>query len=196
LLGTINMALTVSRGFPFGLLVAIALVVLLVIRWPYVRTAWEPASAAPPVEPVAPKISVDSFPWVYDVNLWYDGLAETRRSFVMMAVLVIAGGINMLLTIHSGFPFGLLFLLVLLAVLLIRAPYVAGWLEQPTPFQPAPSQPAIAPAAAPEQIAHETAMAPVAMHSLAAEPAPIAAEPAEPPPAIAAEPMPEPDRPA
>ena len=42
-----------------------------------------------------------------------------------------AGIINMLLTIGNGFPFGLLFLLAILALVAVRGPYAAGWLVPP-----------------------------------------------------------------
>jgi hypothetical protein len=188
LLGTINMALTVSRGFPFGLLVAIALVVLLVVRVPYVMSGGGAVAAGPAVEP---KIHVDSFPWVYDANLWYDGLPEDRQAWVILAILGIAGGINMLLSIHGGFPFGLLFLLALLAIVLIRAPYVNGWLVAPTPFKPATAAPP-----AQGQIAHDATIAAAPAYAVAAEPATIVAheppvvhiDPPPPPPMAAEEP--------
>jgi hypothetical protein len=148
--GAINMGLTVAMGFPFGLLVMLALIALVVIRVPFVL-GWL-ASAEASAEPTSP---ISAVPWVWDINLWYDGLPETRRPWVILAVLAVAGGLNMLLTIHSGFSFGILFLLALLVILLIRAPYVAGWLIPPTPLQPR----SITAAPAPEQIAQETPMA-------------------------------------
>jgi len=67
--------------------------------------------------------------WVVDLNRRYDAMPESRRFWVFPAVLVIAGAVNMLLTIGNGFPFGLLFLLALLALVAIRAPYAAGWFK-------------------------------------------------------------------
>jgi hypothetical protein len=124
------MALTVGSHFPFGVLVLIAMLVLAAIRVPYLRAR----RATPvPVAVVTPKITVSEVPWVYDLNLWYDGVPELRRPYVILAVLMVAGGLNMLLTIHSGFPFGLLFLLAVLGMVAIRMPYVAGWLVPLTP---------------------------------------------------------------
>jgi hypothetical protein len=170
LLGAINMGLTVAAGFPFGLLVMLALFALVVIRVPYVL-GWVAAGDAATGGPAEPKISINAVPWVYDLNLWYDGLPETRRPWVILAVLAVAGGLNMMLTIHSGFAFGILFLLALLAIVLIRAPYVAGWLIPPTPM---PERITTAPA--PGQIAQETTMV-APMHLAPAEPAPIEATP-------------------
>jgi len=147
LLGAINMGLTVSVGFPFALLVVLALIALLVVRVPFILG------------------------WVYDINLWYDGLPETRRPWVILVVLAVAGGLNMVLTINRGFPFGILFLLALLLIILIRGPYTAGWLIPPTPLQER-----IAAAPPPEQIAQDNAVAVAPMHIAAAEPVPPAHE--------------------
>ncbi len=200
LLGAINMGLTVAVGFPFGLLVVLALIALVVIRVPFVLGWVSPTPAEANGGPVEPKISISAVPWVYDLNLWYDGLPETRRPWVILVVLAVAGGLNMLLTIHSGFSFGILFLLALLAILLIRAPYVAGWFIPPTRL---PERIAAAPAQ--ERITQEAAAPVMPMHLAAAEheheheqPSAIA-EPMASPTAVA-EPMPpeEPphDRPA
>jgi hypothetical protein len=193
LLGAINMGLTVSVGFPFGLLVVIALIGLVVVRVPY-NLGWvEPVTPATTGEPASPKISISAVPWVWDINLWYDGLPETRRPWVILVVLAVAGGINMVLTINHAFPFGILFLLALLAIILVRAPYVAGWLIPPQPLRPR-----IAAAAPPEQIAQEVP-APVApLHLAAAEPAPVELAPEPPPPAMHEPPMmlPPDDKPA
>jgi uncharacterized protein (DUF58 family) len=183
LLGAINMGLTVAVGFPFGLLVMLALIGLVVVRVPYVLGWVEPASVAG--EAVTPRISVSAVPWVYDLNLWYDGLPETRRPWVILVVLVVAGGLNMLLTIHNGFSFGILFLLALLAILLIRAPYAAGWLIPPT----AP-QARIATAVPHEQITQEAAIHTAPMTIVPPEPAPVAMEAAPPPPVVHMEPPP------
>jgi hypothetical protein len=63
---------------------------------------------------------------VIRLNLWYDALPELQRFLVFPTVLVIAGAINMVWTISYGYPFGLLFLMALLALIAIRAPYKAG----------------------------------------------------------------------
>ena len=67
------------------------------------------------------------YPWVLNLNRWYDALPESRRLWVFPAVLLIGGATNMKLTIAFGFPFGLLFLLTLLLLVAVRAPYTAGW---------------------------------------------------------------------
>jgi hypothetical protein len=201
LLGAINMALTVGSGFPFGVLVMLAVLVLSVIRVPYLRSR---GAAPTPVAVATPKITVSEVPWVYDLNLWYDGLPELRRPYVILVVLMVAGGLNMLLTIHSGFPFGLLFLLAVLGMVAIRMPYVAGWLVPLTPprekIAAAPPPPQIVQEPAiyatpmeiappdPEPMAHAAPMAP------APEPAPMAM-PAEPPPPMLHDDPPPPAKP-
>jgi hypothetical protein len=131
----------------------------------------EPYGDAPATgQPV--RVRITAAGWVHRANLWYEGLAEFNRGWVILAVLGVAGFINMVLTISAGFPFGLLFLLALLALIAIRGPYVAGWLTPP----------AAAPMTdAPAAIAAE---APAAALPLAAvEPAPATVEhPAAPPP--------------
>ena len=75
-----------------------------------------------------------------------------------------AGALNMILTLSNGFPFGLLFLLALLALIAIRGPHVAGWLAPPAISVPAaavPPPPEPAHVAPPEALAepppHDTA---------------------------------------
>jgi hypothetical protein len=168
------MALTGASGFPFGVLVMIAVLALAAIRVPYMRSR---SAAAAPVTVATPKITVSEVPWVYDLNLWYDGVPELRRPYVILAVLMVAGGLNMLLTIHSGFPFGLLFLLAVLGMVAIRMPYVAGWLVPLTP-----PREKIAAAPPPAQIAQEPAIYATPMEIAPPEPAPMPIEHGEAPP--------------
>jgi hypothetical protein len=139
-----------------------------VVRVPFVLGWVEASPGEPAMETGKPRISISAVPWVYDLNLWYDGLPETRRPWVILGVLAVAGGLNMLLTIHSGFSFGILFLLALLAIILIRAPYVAGWLIPPT----APQQ-RFAAAAVPGQIAQDSATHAEPMTISIADPTPV-----------------------
>ena len=131
--GTLNMLLTVSTGFPFGLLVLLGIAFIAAVRVPYVMgmTA-EPAHLEP-----GTKFQIDGADWLIDLNHRYEALPETRRFWVFPAVLLIAGAINMMLTIRHAFPFGLLFLLALLALVLFRAPYAAGYLRAAEPVRPA-----------------------------------------------------------
>jgi hypothetical protein len=168
-LGAINMALTVSLHFPFGLLVMLAVLALAIIRAPYLLGWIESTPVEAAAEPAGLKHSIAAWPWVYDVNLWYDGLPETRQPWVFVVVLVVAGGLNMLLTIHGGFPFGLLFLLALLAIIAIRAPYEAGWLTPPA----APMAPIVVAPPAPEPIAQDTTPHIEPLPIMIAEPAPV-----------------------
>lgn len=132
IVGAVNMLLTIAVGFPFALLVGIAAAAIAAVRVPYVlgwvrREGDAAAGGAPVMEIQAPS-------WVIRVNRWYDGLDEMQRPLVLLAALAIPGFLNMLLTFAGGFPFGLLFLLAVIAVIAIRAPYTAGWLnEQPAP---------------------------------------------------------------
>jgi hypothetical protein len=128
-LGAINMALTISAGVPFALFVVLGILVIACIRVPYVL-GWVTV-AAEGADPTPATIRIVAYPWVYGINQWYDGLPEFRRPMVTLGVLLIAGAINMALTIHHGFSFGILFLLTMLALVLIRGPYAAGWLVAP-----------------------------------------------------------------
>jgi hypothetical protein len=186
------MILTIAMGFPFGFLVLLAILAAAVVRVPYLVGWVKPAAAAdaPGVAP-EPKISIAVVPWVWDANVWYDGLPETRRPWVILAVLAVAGALNMVLTIHTGFAFGIIFLLALLALILIRAPYTAGWLIPP----PAPQERLTA-APAPGQITQDNALhaAPIPMTPAIASVEPRPTEfPA--PPAVAND-APPPDKPA
>ena len=125
LVGMINMLLTISTGFPFGLLVLLAILLIAAVRFAYILEA--PAEVrGETVEPA--KLHAD---WVVGLNRWYDALPEDRRFWVLPAVLIVAGFVNMMLTLAHAFPFALLFLLALLALVAIRLPYLRGWLREP-----------------------------------------------------------------
>jgi hypothetical protein len=186
--GAINMILTIAMGFPFGFLVLLAILAAAVVRVPYLVGWVKPAAAGGAGPAMEPKISIAAVPWVWDANVWYDGLPETRRPWVILAVLAVAGAINMVLTIHTGFSFGILFLLALLGLILIRAPYTAGWLIPP----PAPQE-RLPAAPAPGQIAQDNTLRAAPLHIAPAEPVPSPINPA--PPAVAND-LPPPDKPA
>lgn len=161
--GLINMLLTISTGFPFALLVLLAILFIAGVRFAYILEA--PADIrGEAVEPA--KLHAD---WVVGLNRWYDALPEERRFWVLPAVLIVAGFINMMLTIAHAFPFALLFLLVLLALVAIRLPYLRGWLSEPPSlsFAGAPSAPAVEHTAALPAPAMEDT--PAASHAIPSE---------------------------
>jgi hypothetical protein len=121
-LGTLNMALTVAIRFPFALLVLLGIIVITAIRVPYVL-GWV---TSPKGADADWNFQVEGAGWLVDLNHRYEALPESRRLWVYPAVLLIAGAINMMLTIRYGFPFGLLFLVALLALVILRAPYTAA----------------------------------------------------------------------
>jgi len=124
LISAINMALTVAWHFPFGLLTVLGIVFIAVVRVPEViRRRKNPPP--PPADGATSLIEAD---WINDLNRRYEAIPETWRFWVPLLILLAAGAVNMLLTIHLHFPFGLLALLVLLGLVAIRAPYVAGWI--------------------------------------------------------------------
>lgn len=131
--GAINMLLTIAVGFPFALLLGLAILAMAAVRVPYalgwLRTEGD-ASAAEGAGTGA-RMEIEAPSWMIRVNRWYDGLDETQRPLVLLAALAIPGALNMLLTFAGGFPFGLLFLLAVLALVVIRAPYTAGWYKEP-----------------------------------------------------------------
>ncbi|HQT79538.1 MAG TPA: hypothetical protein PLD10_21040 [Rhodopila sp.] len=126
-LGAINMWLTIGFGFPFALLVILGILFVLAIRVPHVLGWVRPAGETAP-----PRFQIEGGGWLRDLNHRYDAMPEARRVWIFPAILLIAGGINMALTIANGFPFGILFLLVLLVLVAIRAPYAAGWFAPPS----------------------------------------------------------------
>jgi hypothetical protein len=153
--GAINMALTIGNGFPFALLFLIVLLVILALRAPYawgmIRDPAGHATAAPDggLPDLSPHLHIEA-DWLYDANVRYNALPETTRMAVFPIFLAVVGGINMSLTIGSGFPFGLLFLLGVLAVVAFRLPYEAGWLKVPGEAKAAAVSPAaVAEAATP-----------------------------------------------
>ncbi|WP_043363777.1 hypothetical protein [Belnapia sp. F-4-1] len=127
LIGAVNMWLTVTIGFPFALLVLLAIAALTAIRLPHAMGWVHPH----PEQQGRAQMRIEGADSLYRWNLWYDGLTEPQRSAVLVVILLGAGIVNMLLTIGNGFPFGLLFLLAILALVAVRGPYAAGWLVPP-----------------------------------------------------------------
>ena len=127
LIGAINMVLTIAMGFPFALLVVLAMLGLAVIRAPYVLGWIVPNATASSGAPAgAWRLQIKNADWLVDLNRRYDALPEFRGLVLVTVILVAVGAINMLLTIQNGFPFGLLFLLAILILSALRGPYVAG----------------------------------------------------------------------
>ncbi len=126
LVGAINLALTISTRFPFGLLVLLAILVLAAIRLPYLigasnpaRSDWgEPAPAPPAPAPAG---------WAGGFNRWYESFPELWRFQLIVWALVVVGALNMALTIGGRFPFGFLVLLAVIVIAAIRVPHVMGW---------------------------------------------------------------------
>ncbi|MBL6454402.1 hypothetical protein JMJ55_03635 [Belnapia sp. T6] len=127
LIGAVNMWLTVAIGFPFALLMILAIGAIAAIRLPQAMGWVQPH----PEAPGRAQLRIEGADSLYRWNQWYDGLSEAQQSAVLLVVLLGAGIVNMLLTIGSGFPFGLIFLLAILALAAIRGPYVSGWLVPP-----------------------------------------------------------------
>lgn len=154
--GAVNMLLTIAVGFPFALLLGLAILAIAAVRVPYalgwLRADGESASAG------GARMEIEAPSWMLQTNRWYDGLDETQRPLVLLAALAIPGAINMLLTFAGGFPFGLLFLLALLALVAIRAPYTAGWFKG----APATAGSALAMEPAAPRIGDESAQASIA----------------------------------
>jgi len=122
--GFINMQLSIASGFPFGVLVLLGLLVIASIRLPYTRGWIVPGPD--PASDTGARFQFGRADWIHDLNERYEALPEARRFFVIPAILIVAGTANLVLTATRGWTFGGLFLLVLLAVLLVRVPYVWG----------------------------------------------------------------------
>ncbi len=134
-LGAINMLLTISAHFPFGLLLLLGFLCLAALRVPYQTGAghFMPDGAIPAAHPGRAPIQISGMAWAIDWNRRYDAMTELARLCVFPAILAVAGLINMLLTIGNGFPFGMLFLLAIVAVVAIRVPYIRGWFRSSDP---------------------------------------------------------------
>ena len=130
-LGVVNMLLSLSIRFPFGLLVLLGVLFVAAVRVPFVAGWITPAPALASGEPGAPTLQIGGAgaDWIAGLNERYEAVPEKRRFWIFPAILLIAGAINMQLTISLGWPFGLIFLLVLLAISVVRAPYVHGLLK-------------------------------------------------------------------
>ena len=127
--GAINMTLTIADGFPFGLLVLLGVIWLASIRVPY-ALGWVKHDR-PVASEGGARMQIQPAVWMWRLNLWYEAVPEFDRPFYLVGALIVAGAINMALTIAHAFTFGLLFLIALLAVIIIRAPFVAGWYIPP-----------------------------------------------------------------
>ncbi|GAA0603687.1 hypothetical protein GCM10009416_46620 [Craurococcus roseus] len=171
--GAVNMLLTIAVGFPFALLLGLAILAMAAVRVPYalgwLRTEGDAAGGGDRA-----RMEIEAPSWMIRVNRWYDGLDETQRPLVLLAALAIPGAINMLLTFAGGFPFGLLFLLAVLALVVIRAPYTAGWYKEP---QSSAGDPALGVEPAAPRIGDESAQNSFGATPRAAEGAAAAAEP-------------------
>lgn len=131
MLGALNMLLSLSIRFPFGLLLLLGVLFVAAVRVPYSLGWITPAQTLPPGQPGAPKLEIGGAgaDWIAGINERYEAVPEKTRFWIIPAILVVAGAINMQMTIQGGYPFGLLFLIVLLAVIVVRAPYVHGLLR-------------------------------------------------------------------
>ena len=130
-LGAVNMLLSLSSAaFPFGSLVLLGVLFVAAVRVPYILGWITPAHAFPSGAGGARlQIAGAGADWIAGLNERYEAVPEKRRFWIFPAILVVAGAINMQMTISHGWPFGLLFLLVLLAMVAVRAPYVHGLLR-------------------------------------------------------------------
>lgn len=169
--GAANMLLTIAVRFPFGLLLMLAIAAIAAVRVPH-ALGWVKAEGEASAAGGGARLEIAAPSWVLGVNRWYDGLPEHIRPFVLLAALAVPGAINMALTMFGGFPFGLLFLLAVLAVTAIRAPYAAGWVKE-TPAAPAP-HPSLSVAPPAPRIGVETSGASLADAPKPAETAPSA----------------------
>ncbi len=198
-LGVVNMLLSLSIGFPFGLLVLLGALCVAAVRVPYVAGWITPAHALPSGEPGAPRLAIGGAgaDWIAGLNERYEAVPEKSRFWIFPAILLAAGAINMELTINQGWPFGLIFLIVLLAVVVVRAPYVHGMLRPASAAgDPAPALPYNAriadersPMPANVYSGEPAAFTPPAQHDV---PAPDPKEAAK--PSVGLGPAPEPDR--
>jgi hypothetical protein len=127
--GALNMLLTIWFNFPFGLLLVAAMAAMAWIRVAPQLNLVPKGSDAPgsswTAAPATREAPPPEMPMTFaSLNQWLDGLPEFQRLGIYIAVLTVVGAINMLLTIHGEFPFGLLFLLAFALLAWIRGPWV------------------------------------------------------------------------
>lgn len=131
LIGFLNMQMTIAGGFPFGLLVLLALAAMAAVRAPY-KLGWVRRGEQ------GARLEVGRIDWLHDLNARYDALGEPARLAIPPAIMVVAGLLNIWLLAARGWAFGSLFLVALVALVLIRAPYSWG-LITPPPADRAPA---------------------------------------------------------
>ena len=139
----VNMILTIAIGFPFALLLLVAIAVLAYVRVPYAAGMIHRDAARP--EGSQTTVRLGRMDWVWNLNQWFDAEPAVVRYWMMPAILIGVGLINMILTMTISFPFGLLFLIALLFIIFVRGTYAAGWLTAPeAPALPGGAAPMIA----------------------------------------------------
>jgi hypothetical protein len=103
-IGVVNMLLTVAVGFPFALLVGLAIVAMAVVRVPYALGWLRADGGTAGGGGGAARMEITAPAWVLRANRWYDGLDETQAPVRVLAALAIPGAITMLLTFATGLP--------------------------------------------------------------------------------------------
>jgi hypothetical protein len=125
--GFVNMQLTIASGFPFGVLVLLGLAAIGAVRLPYKRGWIIPG----PTEDEGARFLFGHADWLYELNQRYEALPGVPRFFIIPGILIAGGTANLVLTFTRGWAFGGVFLAVLLAVILLRAPFAWGVLPAP-----------------------------------------------------------------
>ena len=129
----INMVLTIAIRFPFGLLTLLGILFVAAIRFPY-SAGWIVSDAGHSSATEGKwRLEARNAGWLVGLNRRYDALPEMQRFWLIAVILLLAGIVSMALTAKANVPFGLFFLLVILAIIAIRAPYSAGVLKADAP---------------------------------------------------------------
>lgn len=127
IVGAVNMLLTVTIYFPFALLILFAIIAIAAIRVPHALGWVRYAEGDAPHQEA--RMEIEGCDALIRWNEWFDAMPYQRQWAWLLGTLLPIGFINMALSICAGFPFGLLMLFALLAGIVLRGPYVWGWLK-------------------------------------------------------------------
>jgi hypothetical protein len=132
-------------GAPFGILVGAAVAVTMIPRVIYRFGYMEPSPWLPPAPPGPSKVEIIAPDWAFSLNHWFENKPSHERIVYVAGATIALFAFNMLLHGVLGFPFGLLFLVVVLILAMVRVGYHYGWLV-PKPGSLISATPPAAPA--------------------------------------------------
>lgn len=120
--------LVLYTGWPFGILAGGAVLLTMIPRCIYRFGFMHPSPWIDPLPQGPTKVEIVAPDWVFTLNQWFDAKPSHERIIIVAAATMALFVFNMLLHGVLGFPFALLFLVVVWVLAVARVTYVNGWL--------------------------------------------------------------------